>query len=578
MRRYALKTLTFCAAVIFSAPFTVTGAEARPHHKAPASAHITPMVVAAEPEAAAAGLKVLERGGSAADAAVAIQAVLSLVEPQSSGVGGGAFMLYYDAKTGKVTAYNGREKAPAAANGQRFLKADGKPMSFVEALVSGRATGVPGAMFMLDQAQKEHGRLPWSSLFDDSIALATDGFKISPRLGHDLQDVEFPQKHTPDFQTYFSDGKGGLLKTGDTLKNPAYAQTLRAIAQNRMTVFRKGPIAEAMLARLSKDPLPSDMTLADLQAYRAKASDPICAPYRLYIVCEPQAPSGGVPVLQALTILQNFPLSTWGASDSRSWATVIEAERLTYADRDKYIGDPDFVPVPVKGLLDPAYNAARAATITVGTPSKTPTYGTPPGAPLFKDDHTIEPGGTTHFVIVDKYGNALTMTTTVESFFGTGRMVGGFFLNNQLTDFSFSPTSSDGLKAANAVEPGKRPRSAMSPTFVFDRNHKLIAMVGSPGGPSIIAYNIKTLVGILDWNLPMQDAINLPNVVARGDRIGLEKSRTDPKIWNDLTAMGYKLTDVSGEESGLNGLLRQPDGSFAGGADPRREGVVLKGK
>ena len=551
-------------------------AEARPQKRAHTH-YVTPMVVAAEPEAANAGMAILKRGGTVADAAVAIQAVLALVEPQSSSLSGGAFMLYYDGKTGKVSAYNGREKAPAAADGKRFLKADGTAMSFKEAVLSGRATGVPGAMFMLEKAHEDHGKLPWSSLFGDPIKLAEDGFTVSPRLGKDLQVYDFPQTHTTDSQAYFSNGQGGLLKTGDVHKNPLYATTLHAIAKEGMSAFRKGPLADAILAKVNASPLPGGMSLKDLQTYQPEVTAPVCAPYRIYIICENPAPSGGVPVLQAMSILQNFPMETWGKEDPRAWAAFIEAERLMYADRDKYVGDPDFVPVPTAGLLDSGYNAARASTIHIGTPSTPPKYGTPPGAPKFLDDQTIEPGGTTHFVIIDRYGNALTMTTTVESIFGTGRMVGGFFLNNQLTDFSFSPVAPDGLKAANAVEPGKRPRSAMSPTFVFDRNHKLVAMFGSPGGISIVAYNIKTLIGVLDWNLSMQDAINLPNVVARGDRIGVDKARMDTKIYDGLAAMGYTLTDISGEESGINGLLRQPDGSFAGGADLRREGVVVKG-
>lgn len=546
-------------------------------HRGP-HAVVSPMVVAAEPEAAQAGLDVLKRGGTAVDAAVAIQATLSLVEPQSSGVGGGAFMLYYDAATGKVTAYNGREKAPAAATGRRFLDDKGKPLSFATAVVSGRATGVPGAMFMLEQAQKEHGRLRWDSLFLEPIRLATKGFKLSPRLGKDLHGPEFPQKHTPDFRAYFSDGKGALLRAGDRLKNPAYAQTLRTIARDGMDAFRKGPLAIAIVNKVAEDPLPGGMTMADLRGYQPETADAICKPYRIYIVCEAPPPSGGVPLLQALKILENFPVDAWGRSDPRSWAAFIEASRLMYADRDQYVGDPDFVPVPVDGLLDPRYNASRAATVAIGAPSPVPAYGVPPGAPLFKDDQTIEPGGTTHFVVIDRYGNVVSMTTTVESFFGTGRMVGGFFLNNQLTDFSFSPVTPDGLKSANAVEGNKRPRSAMSPTLVFDRNHRLVAALGSPGGPAIIAYNLKALIGILDWHMSMQDAINLPNVVAKGAAIRVEVNRMDPKIESGLKAMGYHLTEVQGEASGLNGLLRQKDGGFAGGSDPRREGVVLQAK
>lgn len=534
-----------------------------------------PVVVAAEPEAARAGMNVLKRGGSAVDAAVAVQAALSLLEPQSSGIGGGAFLLYYDARSGKVTAYNGREKAPAAADGTLLTNPDGQPLSFATAVISGRATGVPGAMFMLERAHRDHGRMPWKTLFSDSIELAEKGFHVSPRLGRALHSGPFPQQAAPDLRQYFGNGKGGFVRTGDILKNPAYARTLRDIAGKGMVVFREGPLAQAIVDKLAEGPLPSGMTLADLRSYQPQVGEAVCGPYRVHIVCAPPLPSGGPSVLQGLRIMERFPLNDWGRDDARSWAVLIEAERLVYADRDQYVGDPDFVQVPVAGLLDSDYIAARAATITPGKASAPPKAGKPPGAPERLQDKSHEPGGTTHFVVIDGYGNAVSMTTTVESLFGTGRMVGGFFLNNQLTDFSFSPVAADGLKAANAVEAGKRPRSAMSPIMVFDQQGGLQALVGSPGGPAIISYNLKALVGVLDWHLSMQDAIDLPNVVARGDSIRVEARRLDATIRSALTGMGYALTEVQGEESGLNGLLRGADGTFDGGVDPRRNGVVV---
>jgi gamma-glutamyltranspeptidase / glutathione hydrolase len=507
---------------------------------------------------------------------VAIQAILSFEEPQSSGFGGGSFMMYYDAKSGKTTVYNGREKAPASADSARFLKPDGKPLTFAEAVTSGRATGVPGAMFMLDQAHKEHGKLKWATLFDDPIRLSSNGWTVSTRLGRFLG-IEFPQKQNPDLQAYFSKAPGVYYQTGDTMKNPAFAETLKTFAQKRSDAFRSGPLAEAIIAKVNEGPLPGGMTLGDLQAYRPKLSDPTCATYRTYLVCSPPAPAGGPSVLQALKIAEHFPLKDWGKDDPRAWAVVIEAERLIYADRDQYMADPDFVPMPT-GFLDPGYIASRTATITVGTPSLKPGYGIPPGAPKFIDDKTIEPGGTTHIAILDGYGNALSMTTTVESLFGSGRMVGGFFLNNQLTDFSFSPVSADGKKAANTVEPGKRPRSAMSPVMIFDPSGKLYATIGSPGGPSIISYNFKAIVGMIDFDLSAQDAINLPNVVARGDAIRIEIDRTAPALAAGLKGMGYNLTEVTGEDSGLNGFKRDKAGRMVGGGDPRRFAVVLTGK
>ncbi len=565
------------------------GTEARPHrhHSVP---HIQPIVVAAEPEAAKAGMDVLRRGGSAADAAVAIQAMLALIEPQSSSLSGGAFMLWYDGKTGEITDYNGREVAPAGATPDMFMKDATTPMKFSEAVVSGRATGVPGAIFMLDQAQKDHGRLKWSSLFSAAETSAEKGFVITKRLGYDLQetDYDFAERHTGDVRAYFSDGKGGLLKTGDVLKNPAYAATLRALAAQRSDALRYGPIAQDIVDKTHADPLPGTMTLQDIASYRvitttaqpyaitdAYAGKPLCAPYRVYIVCTNNTPSGGPALLQGLRIAENLPLDQYGVHDPRGWQALIEAERLMYADRDRYEGDTALFARQIDTYLSAGYTRARAATVTIGTANPAPGPGDIPGATA--PDQTIEPGGTTHFVIRDTYGNVLSMTTTVESLFGTGRMVDGFFLNNQLTDFSFTPVLPDGAPVANAVAGGKHPRSSMAPVIVFDRSGKVVAAVGSPGGTSIIAYNLKTLIGVLDWHLSMQDAIDLPNVIARGDAIRVEKDRMEPAVWDGLTAMGYKLTPVSGEESGLNGFVVRPDGSLDGGADPRREGEVVKG-
>ena len=566
------------------------GPPAEARHRHHHAVHVQPIIVAAEPEAARAGMDVLRRGGTAADAAVAVQAVLALIEPQSSSLAGGAFMLYYDAATGELTDYNGRETAPAGAAPDMFLGPDGKPLPFATAVVSGRATGVPGALFMLDQAQKDHGRLAWTSLFGAAEALATDGFTVTPRLGYDLQetDYDFAERHTADVNSYFSDGKGGRLKTGDTLKNPAYAATLRTIVARRSEALRSGPIAEAIVARTHDDPLAGTMTLADIAAYkvgigRAKptgsstpvAGKPLCAPYHLYIVCTNNAPSGGPALLQGLRIAENLPLAQWGVHDPRAWQGLIESERLMYADRDQYEGDTSLFASQEATYLDAGYARARAALIETGKAGAAPQPGDLGAAGR---DNTLEPGGTTHVVIRDRYGNVLSMTTTVESLFGTGRMVDGFFLNNQLTDFSFSPWTAGGSPVANAVAPGKHPRSSMSPVIVFDKAGHVVAAVGSPGGTSIIAYNLKVLIGVLDWHLSMQDAINLPNIVARGDAIRVEKARMEPAVWDGLVRMGYSLTATSGEESGLNGILRQPDMSFDGGSDPRREGVVVKGE
>lgn len=581
MSRLSVKLLPLMTVIAVVA----SGAQARPH---PVKVH--PIIAAAEPLAAQAGMDVLKRGGTAADAAVAIQAMLGLVEPQSSGLGGGSFMLYYDAQTGQISDYNGRETAPAGATPDMFMGDDGAPLAFRDAVVSGRATGVPGAMFMLDQAQKDHGKLPWNSLFDAAIAQADNGFAITRRLGNYLQNVDFAEKHTPDFIAYLGDGQGGFHRTGDTIVNKAYAATLRAFAARRSDVFRDGPIAEALVAKTHEAPLGGTMTLADLQAYKVKVttspiyktggnytSKPLCVPYHIYIVCSTNAPSGGIALLQGLRIAEAQPLAAWGVHDPRSWQVLIEAERLMYADRDRYEGDtPEFTAME-NGYLNSNYTLSRSAQIKIGTANPAPKAGTPPQSVSPGVDATIEPGGTSHFVVRDSYGNFLSMTTTVESFFGTGRMVGGFFLNNQLTDFSFSPVMPDGQPAANSVASGKHPRSSMAPVIVFDSSGKtVIAAIGSPGGSSIPSYNLKVLIAVLDWHMPMQDAINLPNVVARGDSIRIEQGLMEPKIWDGLTAMGYTLTPMTGEESGLNSILRDKDGSFGGGADLRREGVVMK--
>ena len=531
------------------------------------------MVAAANPLAVEAGLNVLRKGGSAADAAVAVQAVLGLVEPQSSGLGGGAFLTYYDAKTRKVSAYNGRETAPAAATPRLFYGEDGKPLPFLAALTSGRATGVPGAVAMLSMAQSDHGKLAWSTLFADAERLADQGFIVSPRLAY-MINSPFPQAKGTDATAYFTKPDGNKYAAGDLLKNPAYAATVRKIASEGPRGLLEGEVAQAIVTRLSQGPLPSSMTLADLRAYRPKSSAAVCRPYLQYVVCVPPAPSSGPAVLEALGILEHTDIAAHGPNTVQGWYLFSQASRLMYADRDRYFGDPDFIDVPVKGLLDRGYLKARAALINPDKAGAYPAPGKPKGAGVRAPDATMEPGGTSHFVVVDQAGNVVSMTTTVESIFGTGRMVGGFFLNNQLTDFSFSPTGKDGASAANAVAAGKRPRSSMSPAIVLDRKGRLVAALGSPGGNSIVAYNLKALVGILSWDLPIQEAFALPNMVARGGPYAAETELYAPGVVEGLAAKGVKLTSGGGAEgSGLHGVLVTPEG-LTGGADPRREGVA----
>ena len=530
------------------------------------------MVAAANPMAVDAGVAVLRRGGTAIDAAVAAQAVLGLVEPQSSGLGGGAFMVFYDARTRTVTAYNGRETAPAGASPDMFLGPDRKPLPFFTAVLSGRSTGVPGAIAMLALAQAQHGKLAWSDLFGDAERLADQGFVVPGRLAA-AAGSQAPEADAPDAVRYFTKADGTKIQAGDVLKNPAYAESLRLVASQGAAGLLQGRLAEAIVARTHEGELPGTLTLADLAHYRPKAEPALCRPYRLYLVCLPPAPAGGPSVLEALGLLERTDVDRHGPTDPQGWYLFAQASRLTYADRDCYIGDPDFVSVPTDGLLNAGYLDQRAALIgPVAGPAPAP--GTPPGAPARGPDKTVEPGGTSHMVIVDAQGNVLSMTTTVESVFGSGRMVGGFFLNNQLTDFSFSPRDPDGAPAANAVAPGKRPRSAMSPTIVLDRQGRFVAAMGSPGGPGIIAYDLKALVGVLDWKLPMQTALDLPNLIARKDTYDAEIGKFAPGVAEGLAARGVSLVAGTGAEgSGLHGVEATPQG-LRGGADSRREGVA----
>lgn len=551
---------------------SASAAEA-PDRKAPISKASGPttMVAAANPMAVDAGLKVLKAGGSAVDAAVAVQAVLGLVEPQSSGLGGGSFMTYYDAKTKKVTAYNGRETAPAGATPDMFLGPDGKALPRPVAMTSGRSAGVPGAIAMLYLAQGQHGKLKWADLFGDAERLADQGFP-APRRMAEAASSRAAQAATPDAIAYFTKPDGTKVQPGDLWKNPAYAVTIRKIAAEGPKAILEGPIAEQIVAKLHENPIPGTMTLKDLASYTPKATPAVCRPYKVYVVCTPPAPSGGPAVLEGLGILERTDIAKQGPT-AQGWYLFSQASRLMYADRDRYYGDPDFVDVPMEGLLAKDYLDARAKLIgpVAGPP---PGPGKPKGAGVRAPDQTKEPGGTTHFVVVDKDGNAVSMTTTVESIFGDGRMVGGFFLNNQLTDFSFQPKDSDGAPAANAVAGGKRPRSSMAPAIVLDKQGRLVAAVGSPGGPSILAFNLKALVALLDWKLPMQEAVALPNLIAFGPIYAAEVDKFAPDVVAGLAARNVKLQGgFGGEGSGLHGVEVTPRG-LRGGADPRREGVA----
>lgn len=555
---------TAIAAPLMARPPVVADAAA-----SPIATPLPAMVAAANPLAVQAGLEILRKGGDAIDAAVAVQAMLGLVEPQSSGVGGGAFMLYYDGTSGAVTALDGREKAPLGATADMFLDSQGKPLSYLQAVRSGRSTGVPGAIAMLSEAHARLGKLPWRVLFGPAIRAASTGFHVPKRLaGYLAPDFALPP--TAQVRALFSAPDGRPLKEGDLFRNPQYAHTLQRIAAEGPRALYEGSIAAQIVERTHEEPRPGTMSLRDLAAYRAEWVEPLCRPYLQYTVCVPPPPSSGVDLLQLLGMLAHTSIAASGPEDPQSWFEFAQASRLMYADRDRYVADPAFVLVPVAQLLDPGYLAGRASLIGERA-------GPPPQAGDVNlrraPDGTREAAGTSHFVVLDHAGDVVSMTTTVESVFGSGRTVGGFVLNNQLTDFSYVPTDEHG-PVANAVQGGKRPRSSMAPVIVTDGNSRFVAALGSPGGSSILAYNAKAVLGVLAWKLSMQQAIDLPNLVARGQSFTGELARFSPAILEGLRGRGIDLTEGHSENSGLHGLLRKPDGTYEGGADPRREGIV----
>ena len=533
------------------------------------------MVAAANPLAVDAGIEVLRAGGSAVDAAIAVQAVLGLVEPQSSGLGGGAFMVHYDAKTGDVITYDGREVAPQGATPDMFLRADGRPMGFIDAVRSGRSIGVPGAVAMLEMAHREHGRLPWGRPWRAAERLAEQGFTVSPRLNEMITAAVTRGGLPPEAAAYLTtDGKTPLA-AGSTLVNSRYAATVRLIVARGAAAFREGPLAEEIVAAAAREPTPGTLSLEDLRAYRPNRLEPVCGSYRVYLVCGMRPPSsGGIAVLSVLGTVENFDLAAMG-NTTAGWHHFIEAQRLTYADRDTYVADDRYTQVPLAGLIDKDYLRSRARSIESSRAMAKVEPGNPPGATPRGRDATGNGTGTSHFVVVDGRGNVVSMTTTVEGLFGSRRMAGGLFLNNQLTDFSFRPVDDAGAAIANAVAPGKKPRSSMSPTLVF-LDGKFELAVGSPGGNSIIAYVSKAIIGMLDWNLSPQQAVELPNMIARGP-IEAETSRADPPMLETLTGMGHVFRGGrnQGEGSGLHAVRVMPDGRLAGAADPRREGKAV---
>jgi len=556
------------------------------------------MVAAANPLAADAGLEVLRKGGSAVDAAIAIQLVLTLVEPQSSGIGGGAFLLHWDGR--RVQAYDGRETAPAAASADQFIGSDGRPLRFRDAAASGLSVGVPGVLRMLERAHREHGRLKWSDLFEPAIDLAQRGFPVSPRL-HALLERETHLKDNAAARAYFYDPEGRAVAIGTLLKNPALADTLRVLAAGGADAFYRGPIAADLVRAAQTEPHhPGRLTEADLAAYQARERDPVCTAYRVWTVCGMAPPSsGGIAIGQVLGILSHFDLASLRPEQLASGLQprvqaihlITEAERLAFADRDMYLADPDFVPIDAGALLAPAYLAGRARQIGERSIGRADPGAVAQTGPRFAPDRSPPRHSTSHLSVVDRWGSALAMTTSVEDAFGSRIFVRGFLLNNQLTDFSFVPravgpdgrVAADAPLVANRVQPGKRPLSSMAPTLVFDRaSSQLVASMGSPGGTWIISYVVKTLVSLLDWQLDVQQAIALPDFGSRNGPTELEADRFGADVVQVLQARGHTVEQVP-MTSGLQAIVAAHDrpGSPAtgirwnGGADPRREGVAI---
>ncbi|MGB5336197.1 MAG: gamma-glutamyltransferase [Woeseiaceae bacterium] len=566
---------TACASVYSPGTGTGTSAGAIPVPLAPWDRGA--MVTAANPHAVDAAIAMLQKDGHAVDAAIAAHAVLGLVEPQSSGIGGGAFMLIYRRQDGDLSFLDGRESAPAGATVDMFVRDDGEVMSFLQAWQSGLAVGVPGTVALYKRAHEEYGKLSWAELFEPAIRLAEQGFEVSPRMASSL---EFVAPHSrldenPPTAAYFYPG-GSPLPAGHLLKNPDYAATLRRISSEGIDAFYTGEIAAAIAKAAQEGPDGGTLTEEDIAAYEVIERPVICGKFRVLKICTTSPPSSGVAQIMIAGIYDH--LSAAAGTQADKVAAFVDAQRLAYADRDHYIGDPKSVTIPLEDLVNPAYLEHRAGERFA--PNETPRHGDPgkvlggtPVADLLGADTTFETPGTSHLSIIDKDGNAIAMTATVEGYFGSSRWAHGFLLNNEMTDFARQPPA-DGKPIANAIVPGKRPRSSMSPTMVFDETDNMLMITGSPGGNSIPAYVAKSIVGVLDWGLTAQAAVDFPNIVARGEKVRVEIATDAGKsIASDLQQRGYTVQEREGENSGLHVIVVRPD-KLDGAADKRREGIV----
>ena len=534
------------------------------------------VVSTAHPDATSAGMRILQQGGNATDAALAVMLALTVVEPQSSGIGGGGFFLYNDGASGAISTIDGREMAPSAATAARFMGADGKPLPFRQAFPGGMSVGVPGNIALMAEAHGKWGKLPWEELFIPAIQLADGGFEVNAALAERLAQIAPLWADFPDAKAiYWVDG--APAKEGDEIRNPALARTLERVAELGADAFYSGETGQEIVRKVTTSKVnPGDITLIDLSAYQAKERPPVCMAYRVYKICGMGPPSsGGVTVLQILGQLEPFDMAALGPENPAAWHLLGQSMQLAYADRGTYLGDPDFVDVPVLGLIDPAYLQERSKLID---PKKARTdypAGTPKNAAPWRFAEPEVEEGTTHFTVVDAAGNVVSMTSTIEGPFGSQLIAGGFFLNNELTDFAFAPTNEEGAMVANAVAGGKRPLSSMSPTIVYDADGKPILALGSAGGKRIIMHVAKTLVGVLDFGLPLDQAIALPNIYFGDGSLLIEKDTALALQEAELAAFGQPVI-VTDLPSKINGAQWYSTTGWMGAADPRSLGNYVR--
>lgn len=532
-------------------------------------------VSAADPRAAEAGQEMLRKGGSATDAAIAMMLTLNVVEPHNSGIGGGGFLMHHDGRTGVLESIDGRETAPAAARPDRFMGPDGQPLSFRSAWPGGYSVGVPGNLRLAWDAHRKWGKLPWAELFQPAIRLAEQGFKVRQRLDTAMKAVAPVWSDFPEIQKYFW-VNGAPAPMGTVLRNPPLAALFRRVAAEGPDAFYLGDNARKIAETVTNAPKnPVPMTEADLAAYQAKPRKPVCGHYRAYTICGMgPASAGGITVLQVLGMVERFPLAQWGKDDPRSWHVIGEAMQLAYADRNNWLGDPEYVSVPIAGLIDPTYLRQRSALISLGRALNDYRPGTPPGAEKRTAALPQPESGTSHFVAVDRNGDIAAWTSTIESFFGSQLIANGVILNNELTDFSFTPAK-DGAPVANRVEPGKRPLSSMSPTIVYDAAGTPIFTIGAAGGKTIIMQVAKALIAHFDWELSAQDSIALGFEFFDRDGLVLEQGTSLEAMKEPLEKLGHKVS-VSRFGLKANAAERTADGHWLGAADPRSPGVSLQ--